>query len=94
MDFAVYILYSMSLDKFYIGYTSDFSARLAFHNSLQNNIWTKRGQPWAVHLLIEKLGKSQALKIEKHLKNMKSRKYLLDLKLNPSAIAELKQRFG
>ena len=94
MDFSVYILYSQSLDKFYIGYTSDFSARFDFHNSLQNNIWTKNGKPWAVHLLIEKLGKSQALKIEKHLKNMKSRNYLIDLKLNPSAIAELKQRFG
>ncbi|MEP1260725.1 GIY-YIG nuclease family protein [Algoriphagus sp.] len=94
MDFSVYILHSQSIDKFYIGYTSDFSQRLKFHNSDQNKIWTKKGQPWAVHILLEGLEKSQAMKIEKHLKNMKSRKYLIDLKLNPLNILDLKQRFS
>ncbi|UZD24343.1 GIY-YIG nuclease family protein [Algoriphagus halophytocola] len=94
MDFSVYILYSRSLDKFYIGYTADFTARLAFHNSAQNKIWTKRGQPWEVHLLIDRLEKSQALKMEKHLKKMKSRNYLLELKADPSAIDGLMRRFG
>ncbi|UZD24339.1 GIY-YIG nuclease family protein [Algoriphagus halophytocola] len=93
MDFSVYILYSRSLDKFYIGYTANFTARLAYHNSTQNKIWTKRGQPWEVHLLIDRLEKSQALKMEKHLKKMKSRNYLINLKADPSAIDALIQRF-
>ncbi|UZD24345.1 GIY-YIG nuclease family protein [Algoriphagus halophytocola] len=94
MDFSVYILYSRSLDKFYIGYTANFTERLAYHNSTQNKIWTKRGQPWEVHLLIDRLEKSQALKMEKHLKKMKSRNYLLELKADPSAIDGLMRRFG
>lgn len=29
MDFLVYIIYSISLDKFYIGYTGDFEKRIS-----------------------------------------------------------------
>ena len=93
MGFLVYIIYSKSLNKFYIGYTADFEARLIFHNSAQNKIWTQKGQPWIVHQLIDQLDKAQALRIEKHLKKMKSRKYLIELKANPLTIVDLKQRF-
>jgi putative endonuclease len=94
MDFSVYIIYSESLNKFYIGYTSDFNNRLDFHNCPNNTIWTKKGQPWAVHLIIDQLDKSQALRMEKHLKKMKSRKYLAELNTNPQQIDDLKKRFA
>ncbi|MGW8122761.1 GIY-YIG nuclease family protein [Roseivirga echinicomitans] len=29
--FIVYILFSHSIDKFYVGYTSDFEERIRFH---------------------------------------------------------------
>ncbi|REG81873.1 GIY-YIG catalytic domain-containing protein [Algoriphagus antarcticus] len=45
MDFLVYIIYSKSLDKFYIGYSADFEKRISFHNSTQNTIWTKASDP-------------------------------------------------
>ena len=93
MDFSVYIIYSVNLDKFYIGYTADFENRINFHNSVQNTIWTKRGQPWELYFTIDQLEKSQALRIEKHLKKMKSKKYLIGLKANTQSIFDLKQRY-
>ncbi len=94
MDFLVYIIYSKSIDRFYIGYTSDFENRINFHNNLLNKIWTKRGQPWSKYLIINQLNKTQALRIERHLKKMKTRNYLIQLNENPEMIVELKKRFG
>ena len=91
--YTVYILYSQSIDRFYIGYTSNFNQRLNFHNSPLNKIWTKRGQPWEEFLTIDKLPKSHAIRIEKYLKSMKSKVYIKDLKHNKSLIEELKHRF-
>ncbi|WP_313114859.1 GIY-YIG nuclease family protein [Aequorivita sediminis] len=33
MEYCVYILYSDSLSRFYIGYTSNFDVRIAFHEN-------------------------------------------------------------
>jgi putative endonuclease len=93
--FIVYILYSPSIDKFYIGYTSNIEQRLHFHNdTTKNKIWTKRGQPWEEFFTIQGLQKSQALKIEKHIKRMKSKKYIQDLPNNPKSLEELKAKFA
>uniref|UniRef100_UPI0040477BD7 GIY-YIG nuclease family protein n=1 Tax=Roseivirga sp. TaxID=1964215 RepID=UPI0040477BD7 len=93
--FTVYILFSSSIDKFYIGYTSNFEERILFHNDpIKNKIWTRRGQPWQKFFNIEGLNKSQALKIEKYIKQMKSKKYVRDLTKNPKLVDELKAKFG
>ncbi|WP_421977933.1 GIY-YIG nuclease family protein [Roseivirga seohaensis] len=93
--FVVYILFSASLDKFYIGYTSNFEERIRFHNdSVKNNIWTKRGQPWKEFFIIKDLTKSPALKIEKHIKRMKSKKYTQELSNDPKLVEQLKAQFG
>ncbi|MGW8122762.1 GIY-YIG nuclease family protein [Roseivirga echinicomitans] len=93
--FIVYILFSHSIDKFYVGYTSDFEERIRFHNDIdKNRIWTKRGQPWEKYFLIEGLAKSQAIKIEKHIKRMKSKKYIQELPNNPSLLEQLKVMFA
>ncbi|PIQ46991.1 MAG: excinuclease ABC subunit C [Cytophagales bacterium CG12_big_fil_rev_8_21_14_0_65_40_12] len=92
--FTVYILYSPTIDKFYIGYTSNIEQRLHFHNdSDKNKIWTKRGQPWEVFFTIQGLHKSQALKIEKYIKRMKSKKHIQELPNNPKSVEELKVKF-
>lgn len=94
-SFKVYIIFSSSLGKYYVGYTSNFEQRLAFHNDIErNNIWTKRGQPWEMSLLIGNLKKSQALKIEKHIKKMKSKTYIKQLIEDQSLVEELKTKFG
>ncbi|GHE56088.1 GIY-YIG nuclease family protein [Roseivirga thermotolerans] len=87
---TTYILYSPGIDRYDIGYTSSFSDRLSFHNDgARNKIWTKRGIPWEVYLTVEGLEKSTARKLELHLKKMKSRNYLKELKQNPKKLEEL-----
>jgi len=44
--FFVYVLYSPSANKFYVGYTSNLESRLLSHNLLGTKDWTKRYSPW------------------------------------------------
>jgi len=95
MSHTTYILYSKKIDKFYIGYSSDFSERLKYHNNPQKNrIWTKRGIPWETFLVINDLDSSMARKIEHYLKSMKSRKFLIELKNDPQKIKALIKRLN
>ena len=90
MNYTTYIIYSSKIDKYYIGYTSDFEERSKFHNDAsRNRIWTKRGIPWEVFLTIEGLEKSTARKLELHLKKMKSRTYINEIKQNPKKLEAL-----
>jgi len=90
----VYILFSEHLDKFYIGYSSNLRERLAFHNNAAlYNIWTNRGIPWSFYFSIENLTHRQAVAIEKHLKKMKSRTYLNNLKQYPELTSWLKKKY-
>ncbi len=79
MSHFVYILYSEKIDRYYIGYTSDVQKRLLFHNSDKNKIWSKRGRPWKLMITIPYEDKSSALKAEKQIKRMKSKKYIEDV---------------
>ncbi len=74
--YYIYILYSKTIDKYYIGSTSNVENRLAFHNSARNKIWSKRGQPWENVFEQEFESKKQALKAEGFIKNQKSRKFI------------------
>ena len=74
--YYLYILYSQSIDKFYIGYSSDPARRLKEHNHLENTIWTKRGQPWELKTSIPYEDMRQAIKAERKLKKLKSRRVI------------------
>ena len=69
MPHYVYILYSESLDKHYKGQTSDISNRINRHNS-GYEIYTKKGVPWKLVCLLEKETKTEAIVLEKKLKNL------------------------
>jgi putative endonuclease len=43
--FFLYILYSPSLDRYYIGTSHDPQTRLHFHNTSAKG-WTQQGRPW------------------------------------------------
>ena len=74
----VYVLYSDLLDKYYLGSTADVERRTAQHNSLPKG-FTKAGRPWRL-VYVEDFGsKSEALKREKYLKRMKSRRFIEEL---------------
>ncbi len=67
--FIVYIIYSESFDKYYIGQTNDFNQRLNRHN-LGQVISTKFYVPWALKCSINKESRAQAIVLEKKLKNL------------------------
>lgn len=67
--FYTYILYSESADKFYIGQTSNMSERIIFHNKGYQT-YTKKYIPWKLVLSIEKETRSEAIILERKLKNL------------------------
>ncbi len=78
----VYILYSNKLDRFYTGNTElGIEERLEQHNSAYNkDSYTIKGIPWELYLTIECSSRYQARKVELHIKKMKSKKYIQNLK--------------
>jgi putative endonuclease len=91
---VAYIIYSEKLDKFYIGKSENYLQRILFHNSDENEKWSKAGRPWTNFLLIPCVSFKQAGKIERYIKAQKSKKYILALKERPDYIANLLQRFA
>ncbi|MBN1143330.1 MAG: GIY-YIG nuclease family protein [Bacteroidales bacterium] len=75
MPYYVYILYSRSIGRYYIGSTSDLSERLKKHNHIHKG-FTSTGQPWELvyHETFET--KSEAMQREKQLKMWKNRQRL------------------
>jgi putative endonuclease len=80
----VYILFSKSLSKFYVGESSLPDERIKEHNNGKyGKSFTKQVNDWEIYLLIELENRNQALKIEKKIKSMKSSKYIENLKKIP-----------
>jgi putative endonuclease len=94
-NFCVYILYSKLIDQYYIGSTENLEVRIEQHNShFFQGAFTKRAGDWEVFYVIECQSSSQALKIEKHIKNNRSRKYLLDLAKHPQISQKLLENYS
>ncbi len=89
---ACYILYSENLGKFYVGATHDnIETRLESHNSKKygKHRFTATASDWTLYIVIETSDFSQAVRIERKIKSMKSSKYIQNLKLNPEIIDNL-----
>jgi putative endonuclease len=76
--FYTYILYSKSLDKFYVGHTKDLNERIARHNR-GGNKYTSKGQPWEITYSESFETKELAYKIERQIKGWKSKKMIIKL---------------
>ena len=87
----VYILYSSKIDKYYIGQTELLAIeRLDQHNStFYDKSFTKNGIPWELYFELECKSKKQAIQIENHIKKMKSRLYIQNLKRYPEISIKL-----
>ena len=85
MTAIVYILYSPSKRVFYTGFTTTtLEDRLQKHNSkYYGNKFTAISSDWEVYFFIECSSENQARDIESHIKRMKSRKYIQNLKQYP-----------
>ena len=90
---CVYILYSEKLNRYYIGYTTNFDKRLEFHKNAELNKFTANAQDWELFLKIPCENKIQGLNIEKHIKNMKSKIYIENLLKYPDIILKLKDKY-
>ncbi len=96
MNHSCYILFSPKLDRFYIGSTSiGAGLRLSDHINDKYGIskFTHKAKDWVVFLEIECSSASQARKIETHIKSMKSKVYIKNLKQYPEMIEKLVKRF-
>ena len=76
--FNVYILYSKTLDKYYVGYTNDLERRISEHNRKKGK-YTDGGIPWRLVHKEEYVSKSEAMDREKFIKSQKSRAYILSI---------------
>ncbi len=73
---TLYILYSASLDKYYIGISQDVNRRLKQHNRPSSKGWTARGRPWELVFTHEYPDRLTATRAERALKRRRSKRYL------------------
>lgn len=74
--YYVYIIYSEKFDKYYIGQTQDFNARIARHNFGYEKA-TSPYLPWIKKCVLEKPTRSDAMILENKLKNLNRKRLLL-----------------
>ena len=78
MIFYVYILYSSSLDQYYIGHTENLQDRIFRHNNSGSKS-TKKANDWEMKYTEAFESRSAALHRELEIKKKKSRKYVEQL---------------
>ncbi len=89
---CVYILYSAKLDKYYIGRSENVALRLTFHNNpIETRKFTARGLPWELRRSIPCETKAQSIRMEKLIKQKKSRKFVELLLTEEAEIVKLIQ---
>ncbi|MGQ1911088.1 GIY-YIG nuclease family protein [Marinifilum sp. RC60d5] len=80
MKIEVYILVSSKLGIYYVGYTKDLTNRIEMHqNGTFQDSFTSKAKDWELFYCIECESIVQARRIEKHIKRMKSKKYIENL---------------
>lgn len=78
---TVYILYSVQLNKYYVGSCLNISERLLEHTSKKyKDSFTAKANDWILFYSIPNLEYNQARLIETHIKRMKSKQYIENLK--------------
>jgi putative endonuclease len=73
--FQIYILYSASAGKYYIGHTDDVPRRIEEHNNVEKNTYTSQYRPWIFKGSVDvSESRGEARRVENYIKRMKSRK--------------------
>src|SRR5690625_1850552 len=92
---TVYILYSNSIDRFYIGSCKDLNKRLQQHaNKDFGKAFTTRAEDWVLFYKQEKLDYKTTRAIEQHIKKMKSRTYVHNLKKHDEIMQKLIKKYS
>jgi putative endonuclease len=79
--YVVYILFSPSLNKYYVGSTLHLSIRLVEHNRGKSP-FTKKGMPWTIVHQIECESHSVAVQLENKIKKRCIGRYLEDINIS------------
>ena len=93
MNHCCYILYSEKLSRYYIGYSSDLSVRLIFHENSESRKFTYNANDWKFYYKIDCTSKRQGESIELHIKRMKSKIYIENLLKYPEITTKLLERY-
>jgi len=75
MSYTVYILYSLSVDRYYVGQSANLENQLKRHNQGKSK-HTKSGIPWTLKYKEAFASRSEAMAREKKIKSAKNREYL------------------
>ena len=89
--YYVYILYSKNFDRYYVGQTNDVERRLIEHNENPRMTYTHKLRPWVLVAQYEVETRSHAMKLEKYIKRMKSRKIVERLVIDSMYFDDLAQ---
>ncbi len=93
--YFVYIIQSDTDNSFYVGFTQDLEKRLDFHNDPEMNKGVTRHKiPWKYFFVLKTTNKTTAIKIEKHIKRMKSQLYIANLKKYPEMGEKLLKKYS
>lgn len=77
--FAVYILYSKSFNRYYVGYTNNLERRISEHNRKKGK-FTDAGIPWELVYYENFKTKKEAMDRERCIKRMKSKNLVSNLR--------------
>ncbi len=95
MEAVVYIIKSIKTSRYYIGETDKLNKRILHHNNKElNTNTTKSGIPWELYHRIECDSRIQSRKIERHIKRMKSRNYIENLRKFPEIAQKLLVKYA
>jgi len=90
----VYILYSKKMDRYYTGSCLDLEIRMIEHRDRTfKDSYTSKADDWELVFSIENLSYESARKVEAHIKKMKSKKYIENIKMYPELREKLVRRF-
>ena len=71
--FTVYILFSDSSEKYYIGHTNNLERRLEEHNDVDRVGWSNSYRPWHLIYSENHNTRSEAVRSERYLKSLKNK---------------------
>jgi putative endonuclease len=95
MSHYVYIIYSVSIAKFYVGEAEDVELRLQQHiDHLFIGSFTTRATDWELKLKITCENRNDARIIETYIKKMKSKVFLFNITTNAGFYEGFKQIVG
>ena len=94
MEHQVYVLFSPTSNKIYIGYSQNVYERLKSHNGTSTKGYTAKYRPWVIIHTETFLDKHPALKREKELKTSRGRAFIRNLIQNNCTGSEVQLSFS